>query len=138
MAKWLFTKDCIIATSGINVEYSYRYSSERVFTITASKHGVSFNDSPVFTENVQLQAFARALGDATKDFASLRRTGKPYDPTKPYPGASSGSQSDDAAVATPDSGAPEDGAHAGGDHGGDTGVPSEAGDQPEGSGPKSA
>lgn len=138
MAKWLFTKDCIIATSGINVEYSYRYSSSRVFTITASKHGVSFNDSPVFTENVQLQAFARALGDAAKDFASLRRTGKPHDSTNPYPGAGSGPESDDAAVATPDVGASEDGAHAGGDHGGDAGVSDEAGDKPADPGSQTA
>ncbi len=74
-----FGKVLGISASGPEVQRSHVYGGGREFRITASKYGVSFSESPVISENSDLQRLARAIGDAFKDYRSLRRTGKPHE-----------------------------------------------------------
>ncbi len=94
-----FGKVLGITASGTEVQRSHVYGGGREFRITASKYGVSFSESPVISEGADLQRMARAIGDAFKDYRSLRRTGKPHEePELADPIGGEGAEGHDAGV----------------------------------------
>lgn len=80
MNKFTFEKTLILTPDGPTVEYYTMFGNGRRWTVTASKYGVSLDESPLMDQPAQLDAFARAVADAFRDYMSLNRTGKPYSP----------------------------------------------------------
>lgn len=78
MAGIQFKKSVLVTPSGINIEWAST-NLDKPFFIVASALGVNFSASPVLSDVVSFQNFAKALGHAMNHFKSLQTTGRPWE-----------------------------------------------------------